>query len=98
MLHDGASYTGPLAIDGDDVEYLYGVWKNRCGITGAKIGAVLGLVRWDTSKPATPDNLVLVSRPAMKALDEKGKDSIDPVVRAKIEQRLEACRDANCDW
>jgi tRNA A37 threonylcarbamoyladenosine dehydratase len=97
-IHGGASHTGPIAIDGDDVEYLYGIWRNKCAITGAKIGAVMGLVRWDTSKPATSDNLVLVSRPAMKALDEKGKESIDLFVRTRIEHRLAACRDANCDW
>ena len=97
-IHGGASYTGPIAIDGDDVEYLYGIWRNKCAITGAKIGAVLGLARWDASKPASADNLVLVSRPAMKSLDENGKESIDPFVRERIEQRLEACRDTNCDW
>ena len=97
-IHGGASHTGPIAIDMDDVEYLYGIWRNKCAITGAKIGAVLGLVRWDTSKPATANNVVLVSRPALKALDEKGKESIDPFVRARIEQRLAACRDTNCDW
>mmetsp|Transcript_25748 Transcript_25748/g.60653 ORF Transcript_25748/g.60653 Transcript_25748/m.60653 type:complete len:486 (+) Transcript_25748:143-1600(+) len=93
----GASYTGPIEIDSDDVEYLYGVWRNRCAVTSAKIGAVLGLVRWDTSKPATADNLVLMSRPAQQRYDEKGKSSIDPKVRARIEQRLAACRDVSYD-
>lgn len=97
-IYGGASHTGPIEIDSDDVEYLYGIWRNKCAITGAKIGAVLGLVRWDTSKPATSDNLVLVSRPAQKKLDEQGKESIDSFVRARIEQRLAACRDNNCDW
>ena len=87
-----------MEIDWDDVEYLYGIWRNKCAITGAKIGAVLGLVRWDTSKPATPDNLVLVSRPAMKKLDETGKDFIDASVKARIENRLKDCRNANLDF
>lgn len=97
-IHGGASYTGPIAIDGDDIEYLYGIWRNRCAITGAKIGAVLGLARWDTSKPATPYNVVLVSRPAMKKLDEEGKEWIDRSVRDTIEQRLAACKDISCNW
>jgi len=97
-IHGGATHTGPIEIDSDDVEYLYGIWRNKCAITGAKIGAVLGLVRWDTSKPATPYNLVLVSRPAQKKLDEQGKESIDSFVRARIEQRLAACSDTNCEW
>ena len=97
-IHGGASYTGPVEIDWDDVEYLYGIWRNKCGVTGAKIGAVLGLVRWDYSKPATPDNLVLVSRPTMKKLDEVGKDFIDASVIVRIESRLKACRNANLDW
>ena len=98
VIHDPLGYTGPVEIDGDDVEYLYGIWKNKCAITGAKIGAVLGLVRWDLSRPATSDNLVLVSRPAMKKLDEEGKASIDPSVRARIEHRLAACSDVGCEW
>jgi len=93
----GATYTGPIEIVSDDVEYLYGVWRNRCAVTSAKIGAVLGLARWDTSKPATADNLVLMSRPALQRYDEKGKSSIDPKIRARIEDRLAACRDLNCD-
>eukprot|EP00536_Pseudo-nitzschia_multiseries_P006993 jgi/Psemu1/194318/e_gw1.156.102.1 len=96
-ISGGAIYTGPLQIDSDDVEYLYGVWRNRCAVTGAKIGAVLGLVRWDISKPATADNLVLMSRPAQQRFDEKGKSSIDPKVRTRIEERLTACRDLNYD-
>ena len=93
----GATYTGPIEIVSDDVEYLYGVWRNRCAVTSAKIGAVLGLTRWDTSKPATADNLVLMSRPALQRYDEKGKISIDPKIRARIEDRLAACRDLNYD-
>mmetsp|Transcript_8943 Transcript_8943/g.21842 ORF Transcript_8943/g.21842 Transcript_8943/m.21842 type:complete len:477 (-) Transcript_8943:409-1839(-) len=97
-VFDPLGYTGPIQIDSDDVEYLYGIWRNKCAITGAKIGAVLGLVRWDLSRPATSNNLVLVSRPAIKKLDENGKASIDPSVRAAIEHRLAACSDVCCEW
>lgn len=96
-IFGGASYTGPIEIDSDDVEYFYGIWRNRCAVTGAKIGAVLGLTRWDASKPATTDNIVLMSKPAMQRFDEKGKSSIDPTIRARIEDRLAACSDLNCD-
>lgn len=96
-ISGGATYTGRIEIDSDDVEYLYGVWRNRCGVTGARLGAVLGLARWDTSKPATSDNLVLMSKHALKAYDEKGKSSIDPKIQTRIENRLAECRDLNCD-
>ena len=92
-----ATYTGPIEIDNDDVEFLYGVWRNRCAVTGARIGAVLALVRWDASKPATTDNLVLMSKPALNAFDEKGKSSIDPKIQTRIENRLAESRDMNLD-
>ena len=41
VITDGATYTGPVEIDHDDVEYLYGVWRNRCAITNARLGTVL---------------------------------------------------------
>lgn len=97
MVYDGATYTGPVLIDGDDVDYLYGVWRNKCAITGARLGTVLGLARWDTSKPATSDNLVLMSSHALKAYDEQGKSSIKPSVQKRIELRLALCKDLNCD-
>jgi tRNA A37 threonylcarbamoyladenosine dehydratase len=91
----GVTYTGRIEIDEDDVEYLYGVWRNKCGVTGARLGTTLSLVRWDTSKAATIDNLVLMSAHAMKAYDEKGREDIPEQVQRRIEQRLAACRDPN---
>ena len=91
----GASYTGRIEIDEDDVEYLLGVWRNKCGVTGARLGTTLSLVRWDTSKAAAIDNLVLMSAHAMKAYDEKGREDIPEHVQRRIEQRLAACRDPN---
>lgn len=94
---NGTMHTGPVQIDGDDVEYLYGVWRNRCGISGARIGATLFLARWDMSKPATTDNLVLMSAPALQDFDWKGKESVPPAIQSRIEQRLAACRDMNVE-
>jgi tRNA A37 threonylcarbamoyladenosine dehydratase len=95
QIAGGVSYTGPLEIDHDDVEYLLGVWRNRCGVTGTRLGTTLSLVRWDTSKPATTDNLVLMSSHAMQAYDEQGKGSIPPAIQQRIETRLAGCRDMN---
>jgi tRNA A37 threonylcarbamoyladenosine dehydratase len=93
----GASYTGQIEIDMDDIDYLLGVWRNRCAVTGAKIGTVLSLTRWDMSKPATIDNIVLMSSHALQAYDERGKESIPALIQNRIQDRLAACRDLNCD-
>ncbi|KAL3905719.1 MAG: hypothetical protein SGILL_009562 [Bacillariaceae sp.] len=93
-----ASFVGPLEIDHDDVEYLLGVWRNRCAVTGQRLGATLSLARWDLSKPATSDNLVLLSAHALQQLDEKGRESVPPVIQQRIETRLAGCRDLNVDW
>lgn len=98
VVADGVSYTGPVEIDHDDIDYLYGVWRNRCAVTGARLGNVLALARWDTSKPATSDNLVLMSSHALKAYDERGKSSIKSYIQNRIEDRLTTCRDLNYDF
>ena len=99
-------WIGPLQIDGDDVEYLLEVWRNRCAITGARLGTVLELVRWDEGRPSTCDNLILVSQHAKQAWDQTiskdsdesssprrgGRHGLDPVVRQTIEARLATCR------
>eukprot|EP00980_Cylindrotheca_fusiformis_P020741 scaffold7745_cov103-Cylindrotheca_fusiformis.AAC.2 len=92
-----ASYTGKIEIGPDDIDYLLGVWRNRCGVTGARLGTVLELVRWDLSKPATSDNLVLMCTHALKAFDERGKSSVPEDIQRRIEMRLAACRDLNCE-
>ena len=55
----------------------------------------MSLARWDLSKPATTDNLVLFSSHALKKYDEVGKESIPDIVRRRIENRLAAVRDYN---
>jgi hypothetical protein len=91
-------YTGRVEIDSDDVEYLYGVWRNRCAVTGARIGTTLFLARWNLCKPATTDNLILISQPALERLDNVGKvKSVPTHVRHRINQRLASCRDMNSE-
>ena len=91
-LDNGNRWTGPIQIDLDDVEYLMGVWRNRCALTGARLGTVLELVRWDMSKPSTCDNLVMMSAHAMKQYDEMGRDCVSEEIQNRIEQRLASCR------
>jgi tRNA A37 threonylcarbamoyladenosine dehydratase len=92
----GGTWIGPLQVDMDDVEYLYEVWRNRCAVTGARLGTVLELVRWDESKPSTCDNLVLMNVNAIKSFDQEGgKNMIPAHVRKRIEDRLATCR---VDW
>ena len=64
-------WIGPLQIDIDDVEYLLEVWRNRCAVTGMRLGTVLELVRWDERRPSTCDNLILLAQPAKEKWDNK---------------------------
>jgi len=82
------TWIGPLQIDQDDMVYLLDIWRNRCAATGNRMGNVLELVRWDTSKPSLCNNLVLLGASALKKFEQMGKDSIPPDVRQTIENRL----------
>jgi tRNA threonylcarbamoyladenosine dehydratase len=88
-------YKGQLEVDMDDMEYLLGVWRNRCAVSGARLGAILSVVRWDLNKPAATDNLVVMAAPALKKFDEEGIASVPENVCQRIETRLAACRDPN---
>ena len=66
-------WVGPLQVDSDDVEYLLEIWRNRCGVSGERLGTVLELVRWDASKPANCLNLVLMGTKALQNFDKDGK-------------------------
>lgn len=80
----------------EDMEYLCEIWRNRCAITGARLGTVLQLARWDWSKPSTCDNLVLLSAAVLKHFDSCDpnlyKEQMDPSKRESIEKRLALCR------
>ena len=42
------TWIGHAQIDqADDMEYMMEIWRYRCAITGARLGVVLHLVRWD---------------------------------------------------
>lgn len=89
------AFKGPLGIDMDDVEYIMGVWRNCCAVTGARLGTTLELIRWDVTKPATCDNMVVMSMPAIHAYDAKGQESVPNHIRKRIEMRLALCREQN---
>lgn len=86
------NWVGPPQVDFDDVEYMLEVWRNRCAVTGDRLGTVLELVRWDPSRPSTCQNLVLMGAKAIKRFDAQGKESIPTEVRRTIEERLQSCR------
>ena len=88
-------FKGPLEVDKDDMEYLLGVWRNRCAVSGARLGATLHVVRWDLNKPATTSNLVIMASGALQKFDEEGISSIPDNIRERIENRLASCRDLN---
>jgi tRNA A37 threonylcarbamoyladenosine dehydratase len=89
------TWIGALQIDqSDDMEYLMEIWRNRCGVTGARLGTVLHLVRWDRSQTSTCDNLVLVGAnvlPGFEADPEEYKNKLDASIRTRIETRLATC-------
>ena len=90
-------WTGQLQIDLDDIEYLTGMWRNRCALTGARLGTVLELARWDMNKPSTCDNLVMMSAKALKKYDEQGRAWLSEEIQQRIEQRLASCRLQNSE-
>jgi hypothetical protein len=86
-------WIGPLQIDRDDVEYLNEIWRNRCGVTNARLGTTLELVRWNNAKPSRCDNLVLMCTAAIQAFDKPGgKEKIPAYVVQRIEERLATCQ------
>ena len=85
-------WVGPLQVDSDDVEYLLEVWRNRCGVTGDRLGTVLELVRWDLTKPANCQNLVIMCTKAIQSFDKDGRASVPDDIRRTIEARLLSCR------
>jgi len=102
VLGDGGTWIGPLAIDQDDVEYLLELWRNRCAVTGNRLGTVLELVRWDLRRPSSCDNLVLMCSHAIRKYASEdqeangdghgGRSLIPEPVRLRIEERLSTCR------
>ncbi|GKY98375.1 hypothetical protein MPSEU_000795100 [Mayamaea pseudoterrestris] len=87
------TWIGRVQVDMDDIDFLFEIWRNRCAVTGARLGTTLALVRWNMDKPSTCDNIVLMSAKAMKLFDKpNGKSDIPEAVQRSIEERLETCR------
>jgi tRNA A37 threonylcarbamoyladenosine dehydratase len=91
-------YVGPIMIDPDDVEYIMSeLWKNQCAISGDRLGTTLELHRWDRSRPAMPNNLVLLSaKTATKFEDDfekfgDGRLGVDEAIRRRVDARLRLC-------
>jgi tRNA threonylcarbamoyladenosine dehydratase len=95
-IETSKTWIGELQIDqGEDVEYLLEIWRNRCAVTGARLGTVLHLVRWDRSLPSTCDNLVIISADILKPFEhdpELYKETMNPAIRKSIEDRLASTR------
>jgi len=97
VTEDGI-YIGPVQIDPDDVEYLMAeLWKNKCALSGERLGTVLELHRWDKTKPACPNNLVLMSIKAATKFEKDfeelgdGRLGVDEDVQKRVEKRLAMC-------
>ena len=91
-------YIGPIQIDPDDVEYLMAeLWKNQCAISGERLGTSLELHRWDKTRPAAPNNLILMSMKSAQKFEDDfeklgdGRDGVDADTRKKIEARCRMC-------
>ncbi|GMI48082.1 hypothetical protein TrCOL_g8919 [Triparma columacea] len=84
-----------VEVDTDDIEYMMcQVWRNRCMISGDRLGSGLELVKWDVCKPASVSNLVLMSGKGWTKFQKVGgKEGIRkemPDVAKEIEKRLAA--------
>ena len=91
-------YIGTVQIDTDDIEYMMAeLWKNKCALSGERLGSSLELYRWDKTRPATPSNLVLLSLKAAQKFEKDfeelgdGREGVDPEVRRRVEARLKMC-------
>lgn len=79
-------------IDDEELEFLIQqVWKNRCSVTGLRIGghAPLVLSRWDVSAPATVSNLFLSTQAEATRYDESGRRAFSESTCDYISRRLE---------
>ncbi|GMH70553.1 hypothetical protein TrLO_g7611 [Triparma laevis f. longispina] len=82
-----------VEVDSDDVEYLMAeLWRNRCLISGDRLGTSLELIKWDVTKKATLSNLVLMSAKGLKEF-KKGKAGLKPEVVEMIERRLSLAKE-----
>ena len=81
-------------MDSDDVEYLMAeLWRNRCLISGDRLGMQLELIKWDVKRKATLSNLVLMSAKGLNKFKEAGgREGLDAGVRGRIEARLEVAK------
>ena len=91
------AWIGELQIDiSDDMEYLLEIWRNRCAVTGARLGTVLHVVRWDRCKPSTCDNLIVICANVLPHYEPNPtlyqREKIDPTIRQSILERLASCR------
>ncbi len=78
-------------IDIDDVEFLMSqLWKNRCLISGERLGNTLELIKWDVKQPASVNNLVLMSAKGLKKFKEVGREGLDRSIVDAIERRLQS--------
>lgn len=93
-------WVGTNDIDMDDVDFLMSTqWRLKCGVSSAKLGTVLELIRWDMTKPPTLDNLVLMGIKCIRKFDESGWDRnvFGEEIREKVEIRLARAGEEN-DW
>ena len=91
------TWIGELQIDqSDDMDYLLEIWRNRCAITGARLGTTLHVVRWDRSKPSTCDNLIVICANVLRQYEANPKQyqeqHMDPKIRRAILERLASSR------
>jgi hypothetical protein len=93
---ESKTWIGELQIDqSDDMDYLLEIWRNRCAITGARLGTVLHVVRWDRSKPSTCDNLIVICANVLKQYESNPwqyQQKMDAKIRQAIIERLASCR------
>ena len=88
--------------DHDLIEFaVQYVWRGRCAVTGERNERFpCALTRWDATKPAVADNLVLMKKHLADQLDEGGPAALKDVadaVKAKIVANLGCFADVD-EW
>ncbi len=70
--------------------YFLKVWRNRCAISGRRIGGCAPLVlgRWNPEEHPNVGNLVLMTQSEAQKLELNGQGSVDKDIAIEINRRL----------
>merc|ERR1712046_435787 len=89
---------GKIFIDKNDIDYIdQDVWKCRSALSGIRMGGPhsVCLTRWDATKPASPQNLILCTLDEANQLFSGGAAVFGEQIENAVNKRLAAL---GSDW